>query len=77
MAWLENKIYVVEAGIKRVRVFADRAPFNELPEGIEIEGLDTAMGLIFIACAAYRSIFISDRMNYCIWKIQMPSRELI
>ena len=56
-------------------MFADQAPFNELPEGIEIEGLGLPLGLI--TCAENRSIFISDRRNNCIWKIQMPSRELI
>ena len=56
-------------------MFADQAPFNELPEGIEIEGLGGSKRLT--ACAANRSIFISDRRNQCIWKIQMPSRELI
>ena len=56
-------------------MFADQAPFNELPEAIEIEGLSNAHRLI--ACAENRSIFISDRRNRCIWKIQMPSRELI
>ena len=40
MAWFENKIYVTYHGIKRVRVFADHAPFNELPEGIEIKKIE-------------------------------------
>ena len=56
-------------------MFADRAPFNESSEGIEMKGLGTAMG--FIACAANRSIFISDKWNLCIWKIQLPRKELI
>ena len=56
-------------------MFADQAPFNELPEGIEIEGLGGSKRLT--TCAANRSIFISDKRNQCIWKIQMPSRELI
>ena len=36
MAWLENNIYVIQPGMRRIRVFADQAPFKELPGGIEL-----------------------------------------
>ena len=72
VAWLEDKIYVVHSNMKRVRVFSDRAPFIELPEGIEIKGLGEPTDLV--ASSVYRSIFISDNKNLCIWKIQMPNK---
>ena len=55
-------------------MFADRAPFTELPEGIEIKGLVQPFGMV--ASAANRSIFIHDFKIHCIWKIQMPRKEL-
>ena len=75
VAWLENKIYAIHSNIKRVRVFSDRSPFSELPEGIEIKGLGDPFGLV--AHSANRSFFISDMKNFCIWKIQMPNRAVI
>ena len=74
IAWLENKIYVAYVGIKRVRVFADQAPFNELPEGIEIKELDFVHGMT--ASASTRSLFISDNTRCCVWAIELPNNVL-
>ena len=74
IAWLENKIYVTYVGIKRVRVFADQAPFNELPEGIEIKELDCVYGMT--ASASTRSLFLSDNMHSCVWVIELPNNVL-
>ena len=73
LAWLENRIYVVHSGIPRVRVFSDRAPFEEL-EGIEVKELDTPFGIE--ACPVNRALFINDFNQGCIFKIQMPNEEL-
>ena len=75
VAWFENKIYVIQSNMKRVRVFSDRSPFIELPEGIEIKDLGTPFDLV--AHSANRSIYISDMTKLCIWKIQMPSKAVI
>ena len=72
IAWLEDKLYVAFKGISSVRVFADRAPFEELEETIEIENMDP---FSMTSSAANRSIFIGDSKG-CIWKIQMPEREV-
>ena len=74
IAWLENKIYVTYFGIKRVRVFSDQVPFNELPEGIEIKELLFARGMA--ASATTRSLFISDSLGCCVWKIEFPNNIL-
>ena len=65
----------MQSNIKRVRVFSDRSPFIELPEGIEIKGLGDPFDLV--ANSANRSIYISDMTKLCIWKIQMPNRAVI
>ena len=74
MAWLDNKIYVVQNGLERVRVYADEAPFNELQDEIKLKGLDNPMGLYASACS--QSLLIGDVINDCFWKIQLPGEEV-
>ena len=61
-------------GIKRVRVFSDQAPFNELPEGIEIKELEYAYGMA--ASATARSLFISDNFRSSVRVIELPKNVL-
>ena len=74
IAWLENRICITYGQIKRVRVFADRAPFEELPEGIEFENIIDPGGMV--ACPSSRSLFVSDGFEVCVWKIQFPQRTM-
>ena len=74
MAWLENNIYILQPGMRRIRVFADQAPFDELPGGIELNRLKHSFSLV--ASAKHRSLFISDTSNQCIWQIKMPGKRV-
>ena len=75
VAWLENKIYVVCGHSNRVHVYPDREPFDELKdEGIQIREMKEPWDMA--ASGVSRSIFISDSDNQCIWRIQMPSKEI-
>ena len=74
IAWLENKLYVAYPGESCVRIFADRAPYEELEETIVIEGMKKPWRMT--ASAGSRSIFIGDKKSNCLWKIQMPEKEL-
>ena len=74
VAWLENKLYITFSHTSKVHVFADRAPFEKLEETIEIEGMKDPCAMT--ASAVTRSIFVGDEKNECIWKIQMPEKEL-
>ena len=74
IAWLENKLYVAHPGESCVRVYADRAPYEELEETIVIEGMKDPWRMT--ASAGTRSIFIGDKKSKCLWKIQMPEKEL-
>ena len=54
-----------------VRAFADEAPFEEfLPHTIEIPDFGFAFDMV--ASSASRSIFISDSISNCLFRIQMP-----
>ena len=75
VAWLENKIYVVCEYTNLVHVYPDQEPFDELKDDrIEIKEI---IPCYMAASGVSRSIFISDHVNRCIWKIQMPSKEII
>ena len=75
VAWLENKIYVVCHRSNLVHVYPDQKPFDELKDDrIEIKGMKRPQDMA--ASGVSRSIFISDRVNRCIWRIQMPSKEI-
>ena len=74
IAWLENRICITYGQIKRVRVFADRAPFEELPEGIEFKHIIDPGGMV--AFPSSRSLFVSDGFEVCVWKIQFPQRTM-
>ena len=74
IAWLDNKIYVIQGGLDRVRIFADEAPFNELQDRIEMEGLGDSTRLVASVCS--QLLVISDDTNKCFWKIQLPGNEV-
>ena len=75
VAWLENKIYVVCRGSNRVHVFPDLEPFNELKnEEIKIKSMKQSWDIS--TSKVSQSIFISDPGNQCIWRVQMPGREI-
>ena len=81
MTWLENKLYVlydnlnepISDNVNRLRVFADHAPYEELPEGIVLEGIKHAFGMA--ASVATRAIFFSEPFEGCIWKLQIQKNE--
>ena len=73
IAWLENKIYFLHEQLSKVFVFADRAPFEELKETVEITGM--IWPYILTASAASRSILIGDYWR-CVWQVQMPKKEV-
>ena len=75
VAWLENKIYVVCHDSHRVHVYPAQEPFDELKDDrIEIKEMKGPLDMA--ASGVSRSVFISDNDNRCIWRIQMPSREI-
>ena len=75
MAWLENNIYIIQPG-RRIRVFSDQAPFNELPGGIELNRMRHPFSIV--SSATHRSLFISDTSDQCkcIWQITMPGKRV-
>ena len=75
LAWLENKLYLVHEQSQKVRVFEGHAPFNELPEAIELRGILGFVGGV-VASQIHRSLFISDEVSRSICKIQLPKKEL-
>ena len=75
VAWLENKIYVVCYESNLVHVYPDEEPFDELKDDrIEIKEMIYPNDMA--ASGVSRSIFISGHGNRCIWRIQMPSKEI-
>ena len=75
VAWLENKIYVVCKDSKLVHVYPDQEPFDELEDDrIEMKEMNYPWDMA--ASGVSRSIFISDPCKECIWRIQMPSKEI-
>ena len=74
IAWLENKFYVTYSRSSTVQVFADRAPFEELEEPFEVPDMGDPGSSV--ASADTRSIFFSEDNARCIWRIQMPEKEL-
>ena len=71
VTWLENKIYVVCRGSNRVHVFPDQEPFQELKEE-EIKISDMKQPWDMTASKVSQSIFITDRGERCLWRVQMP-----
>ena len=53
-------------------MFADHPPFNELSERILIDDLESPYSMV--SNEADRSILISDQD--CIWKVQLPGKEV-
>ena len=75
MAWLEEKVYVVNESSNIVYVHSDQESIDGSKDGnIELKGMDHPWDMV--ASKFTRSIFISDRGNRCLWKIQMPGREI-
>ena len=75
MTWLDDRIYIHKFGkVFRLRVFSDEAPFRETSEPIDIRGVGFAYEMR--ASAMSRSIFVTDFINYGLWKIQMPDRVI-
>ena len=74
IAWLDHLIYVTYEGISTIRVFEDHPPFNELSERIVID--EWAKPYSMVASPANRSLYVSDYYTDCIWKIQMPGKEV-
>ena len=73
IAWMNNLIYVAYQGLRGVRVFIGRPPFNEYPP-IPIEKMKVPPSMV--ACAVRSVVYISDLSyaNSCIWKIQKVSQ---
>ena len=76
VAWLENKIYVSCEGSNLVQVFPDQKPFDALEdEIIVIQEMKDPGDMA--ASTVTRSIFIADYSDKrCIWKIQMPGKQI-
>ena len=75
VAWLEENIYVVHESSNIVSVHPDQESIDGSKDGnIELEGMKDPYDMVAIKLS--RSIFISDRGNRCLWRIQMPGREI-
>ena len=76
VAWLENKIYVVYSDAKIIGVHSDQIPFRQYPnEELVIKFIEKPDDIA--SCSSNRCLFISDySANRCIWKIQMPARDV-
>ena len=75
LAWLENKIYVVSKTNNVILVLSDDGSDDKSKyENIELKGMKDPCDLA--ASKPRRSIFICDRDNECIWRIQLPGGEI-
>ena len=75
VAWLEENIYVIYKSSNIVYVHPDQESIDGSKDGnIELEGMKDPWDMV--ASKLSRSIFISDRDNRCLWRIQMPGREI-
>ena len=75
VAWLEENIYVVHYLSNIVYVHPDQESIDGSKDGnIELEEMKDPRDMV--ASKLSRSIFISDRGNRCLWRIQMPGREI-
>ena len=75
VAWLENTIYVVCKDSNLVHVYLDKEPFDEKKKD-RIKVKDIINPYDMAASGVNRSIFISDVDSRCVWRIQMPNREI-
>ena len=75
VAWLEENIYVVYRYYNIVYVHPDQESTDGSTDGnIELKGMKYPCDMV--ASKLSRSIFISDHDNRCLWRIQMPGREI-
>ena len=75
VAWLEGKIYVITNESNTVHVYPDHPSLDRSKHGtILLKGMKNPRDMV--ASKLSRSIFISDQDNRCLWKIQMPGREI-
>ena len=75
VAWLEENIYVVHESSNIVYVYPDQESIYGSKDGnIELKGMKDPLDMV--ASKRSRSIFISDRDNRCLWRIQMPGKEV-
>ena len=75
VAWLEENIYVVHGSSNIVYVHPDQESIDGSKDGnIELKGMKDPWDMV--ASKLSRSIFISDNDNRCLWRIQIPGREI-
>ena len=75
VAWLEGNIYVVCRSSNIVYAHPDQESIDGSEVGnIELEGMMKPRDMV--ASKLSRSIFISDDDGRCLWRIQMPGREI-
>ena len=75
VAWLEENIYVVYDSSNIVYVHPDQESIDGSKDGnIELKGMKDPRGMV--ASKLSRSIFIIEQDNRCLWRIQMPGREI-
>ena len=74
VAWLENKIYVACYKSLRLYVYSDEEPFHRLEEE-EIDITENTHPYDIAACSQNRILYISDRINKTLWKIQLAEGD--
>ena len=75
LAWLEGEIYVITKDSNTVHVYPDLEPLDGFEEdNIKLEGMKKPWDMAVSKLS--RSVFISDRDNRCLWRIQMPGRKI-
>ena len=75
VAWLGENMYVEYNSCNIVYVHPDHRSIDGSKDGnIELKGMKEPWDIA--ASKLSRSIFISDRGNRCVWRIQMPGREI-
>ena len=73
ITWFENKIYLICYRSRKIRVFSDRVPFDELEsEEMELKELIEPLGMV--SSSIGRALFIGEMGR--IWKIQIPGNEI-
>ena len=75
IAWLENTIYVVRIGSRKILAYSDSKPFELMDDAI-IRITAMSCPIDITSNHNCQSLFVSDRGNSCLWKIQTSNGDI-
>ena len=78
VAWFDGKIFIVFFELKKLFVFSDKVPFDELKdaEKLIVDEYEMEKPFDMVASERSRALFISDTYHQCLWKINLQNMQL-